>query len=420
MNEDILIIQLRDCFTAGYTFPQFCIDNNIKKPLFVAVDERRADFIWEIFVQFKYDKRITPKFTLLNGKTPSFNFSTGGILPEMKFQSPAKINFNEYDAIIVLNAIRLKTNIPQIIYLDQLTGYFITRTYAEIPLLNFLQRHPKVKLIVTNFPDQPKIDDENFNQQLLSLKDLKEKIKSNKGDDIPTLFDKLGYNNKEAFDLMSVPLLTTNLDGSTYMEDDSNPLVGIKNNQRMTADQPENYINKIYFIGACHQYGINAPFDKTIASYLQKMLNEKNLYYRVENPSQRYFNRQQDLFYNLLKLAPKPDDIILIYLSNFRPVHLPFFDISNALDGYDYRDIWVVQRHVNENGYRILAEKYFQFLVQNNFFKNVNFKYSAPPCRRTATVFRVKIPRRLQEFSTAKNWMLINKNFVKSVSKSAA
>ena len=55
MNEDILIIQLRDCFTAGYTFPQFCVDNNIKKPLFVAIDERRADFIWEIFVQFKYE-----------------------------------------------------------------------------------------------------------------------------------------------------------------------------------------------------------------------------------------------------------------------------------------------------------------------------------------------------------------------------
>jgi len=45
MNEDLFIIRLRDCFTAVYTFPQFCIDNNIKKPLFVALDERRADFL---------------------------------------------------------------------------------------------------------------------------------------------------------------------------------------------------------------------------------------------------------------------------------------------------------------------------------------------------------------------------------------
>ena len=35
MDEQFLI-QLRDCFTGGYTFPQFCIDNDIKKPLFVA------------------------------------------------------------------------------------------------------------------------------------------------------------------------------------------------------------------------------------------------------------------------------------------------------------------------------------------------------------------------------------------------
>ena len=420
MNEDILIIQLRDCFTAGYTFPQFCVDNNIKKPLFIAIDERRADFIWEIFVQFKYDKRINPKFTLLNGKTPSFNFSVASVLSEMKFENPAETNFNEYDAIIVLNAIRLNANIPQIIYLDQLKDYFIKRTYAEIPLAHFLQRHPKVKLIVTNFPNQPKINDENFNQQLLSLAALKDKIQSNEGDDIPTLFDKLGYNNKEAFDLMSVPLLTTNLDGSTYMKDDSNPLVGIKNNQRMTAYQPENYVNKIYFIGTCHQYGINAPFDKTIASYLQKMLNEKNWHYRVENPSQRYFSRYQDLFYNLVKLAPKPDDIIFVYVSNLRPVHLPFFDVSHSFDGYCYKDLWVSQAHTNEIGYQILAEKYFQLLVQNNFFKNVNFKYSTPPLALIVTVFRMKILLLQLNFLTWKNWTLINKTFVKSGLKSVA
>ena len=75
MNDDLFIIQLRDCFTAGYTFPQFCIDNGIKKPLFVAVNERRADFLWEIYIQFKYDKRITPNFCLLDGKINKIDFS---------------------------------------------------------------------------------------------------------------------------------------------------------------------------------------------------------------------------------------------------------------------------------------------------------------------------------------------------------
>ena len=379
MNEDLFIIRLRDCFTAGYTFPQFCIDNNIKKPLFVALDERRADFLWEIFVQFKFDKRITPRFTLLNNKVGSLNFSVVDNLPELNFERVNDVNLNDFDAVIVLNAIRLNTKFPRIIYLDQLTDYFIRRTYEEIPLLHFMQRHPRVKLIVTNFPRQPKIDDENFKRQLLSIKDTKDKITSNEGVEVPTLFDKLGYNNAEAFDLMSVPLLTSNLDGSTKMEDDENPLIGIKNNQRMTADQPENFVNTIYFVGTCHHYGINAPFDKTIASYLQRMLNEKNLPYRVENPSQRYFSRQQDLFYNLVKLAPKPDDIIFVYVANLHPINLPFFDVSNAFDGCDYRKLWTNDGHSNELGYKILAEHFFQFLTQNNFFKDVKFNYPPPP-----------------------------------------
>ena len=407
MNEDLFIIRLRDCFTAGYTLPQFCVDNGIKKPLFVAIDERRADFLWEIFVQFKYDKRITPKFTLLNEKVGTLNFSVAGILSELTFERFSDSNLSEYDKIVFLIAGRINAPIPNAIYIDQLTDYFITRTYAEIPLLHFLQRHPQVKLIVTNFPSQPKIEDEEFKKNFYGLDYLRKITKSNNGVHIANPFDSLGYNNKEAYDLMSIPLLTTNLDGSTHMADDINPFVGIKNNQRITIDQPENYANKIYFVGTCHQYGINAPFYKTIPSYLQKMLNEKNLPYRLENPSQRYYGRQQDLFYNIVKLAPKPNDIIFVYVANLRPIQLPFFDVSNAFDGYDYRKIWVVDGHSNEVGYKILAEKYFQFLVENNFFKNTKIEYPTPPPHRIVTAFRKKILRLRQNFSTLKNWKRI-------------
>lgn len=35
-TDETYIIRLRDCFTGGYTLPQFCLDNGIQKPLFVA------------------------------------------------------------------------------------------------------------------------------------------------------------------------------------------------------------------------------------------------------------------------------------------------------------------------------------------------------------------------------------------------
>ena len=45
MNDERLLIQLRDCFTGGYTLPQFCIDNKIKRPLFFA-EGKIWQFLW--------------------------------------------------------------------------------------------------------------------------------------------------------------------------------------------------------------------------------------------------------------------------------------------------------------------------------------------------------------------------------------
>ena len=44
--DDELFIKLRDCFTAGYTLPQYCLDNDIKRPLIVA-EEKHELFVWE-------------------------------------------------------------------------------------------------------------------------------------------------------------------------------------------------------------------------------------------------------------------------------------------------------------------------------------------------------------------------------------
>ena len=52
-------IQLRDCFYASYSMPQYCIDSGIKNPMIASYD---PECLWELYVQFRYDKRIMPKF----------------------------------------------------------------------------------------------------------------------------------------------------------------------------------------------------------------------------------------------------------------------------------------------------------------------------------------------------------------------
>jgi len=50
MRDTTRLVVLRDCFTAGYIFPQYCIDNEIKNPLFVG-EKKFLNFMWEIYVQ---------------------------------------------------------------------------------------------------------------------------------------------------------------------------------------------------------------------------------------------------------------------------------------------------------------------------------------------------------------------------------
>ena len=383
MEAEVFFIRLRDCFNAGYTMPQFCVDNDIKKPLFIASDANRESFLWELHAQFKYDLRIHASFALLNGKIPAFSFSSNGILAvenTLELKNISEISLEDFDTVIMLAPIKIHSKF-RIICLDELTNYFISRTYAEIPLLHFLQCHPGVKLILTNFPHPGDYKGGiEFNNSLEDIKDIREKLKSDTSGNVKTAFDKFGYTNAEVKEMTDSWTSTTNFDNSVSLNDNDYPLVNIKNGKRATAYQPENYKNKIYIFGASHHLGAGAPFNKTIASYLQKMLTENNLPYRVENESQYVYGKFQHIFYNLNKIQFVSGDIIFMWLANLRVNKIPFFDISRAFDSpHNYKEIFAFKDHANEIGFEIVAKHFFHLLIQNNFFQNVDFKYPAPP-----------------------------------------
>ena len=389
MNDEYLLIQLRDCFTGSYTLPQFCIDNGIKKPLFVA-EAKFVTFLWEIYVQFRYDKRMLAQFSLLDAPTGEIKFSDIGVVGTLKYENISEINLADFDAIICLTTQRIFSG--NVIYLDMLRGYFIRKTYVEIPFLHFLQRHPKVKAFLTILPNNiyRYKGYEEFAKTIMNLEEITAQIKQNPEGKFTTPLDKFGYTNAQVLEIASTPDVRTNPDGTTVMEDtDDNSLQRIKNGKRVTAYQPTHFRNRIYFVGPCHYLGVYAPFDKTIESYLQQLLNENNLPYRVENEGQGYFFRYQDIFYNLNKLELAPGDIIFVWIDNLTANNLPAFNLSDAFDPpHDYKEIFVNVWHMNELGYKILAEKFFIFLTQNNFFRDVDFNYPTPPRVVIATAFR--------------------------------
>ena len=375
------LIQLRDCFQSGYTLPQYCLDNGIERPLIVA-RQRYANFLWEIHVQFRLDKQLKVQFCLLNSPETIIDFSVRATFPKLKTKAYSDELVDECDKIIFLSKDREKLKTDKTIYLDELRDEFIRKAYCEIPLLNFLQRYPQVKLFVTNFPHISRYEDgSKFNKKLKSLEEMKILFAKNKDNPVETPLDKFGYTNQEVYDLMCAPKIINNIYGTVLLKDTSEDSVqGIVGGKRRTVNQPEKFQNRIWMVGSCHQYGINAPYDKTIESYLQGMLNEAKLPWRVENEGQHYFNRRQDLFYNLNALDPAPGDIIFVWVNDRPTVSVPFFDVSDVFDPpIDYKEIFTVKGHGNEIGYKLLAEKTFKFLTEHNFFRDEKFTYPAPP-----------------------------------------
>ena len=361
--EEVIFIQLRDCFTAGYTLPQYCIDNGIKKPLFVS-KKRFELFLWEIHVQFSHDKRIKPDFICIDDiddKEISIRLSPGTLFDELNIQNFHKLISSEpvnYDKIFVFSIQKIGLHSDKIIYLDELAMYFIRHVYMEIPALHFLQRNPKIKFFFTNFTVlYPSLNNTAHENKILAdkitLSEILDRLKKDPNGTLTTPYAELGYSRQNLIDMLSIAETKINPDGSSTLADDNNPLINVKNGRRVVPNQPEHFQNRIYFMGGCSHFGTGAPFDKTIPAYLQQMLNENNLPYRVENVSQFFTYRYQDIFYNLNDLPLKAGDIIFVFFDNMLSNILPSFDVSSVfVRPHNYGEIFADSCHVTERGYK--------------------------------------------------------------------
>ena len=377
-------LRLRYAFAAGYSMPQFCVDNNIAKPLFVLSKEAEY-FLRELYAQFHYDGRLTAQFSFSDAdeKISKLKLYLGGGLfrPHVSVKHVSAVKVDDFDKIILLTKKDPRIAADKIIRFADAERFFVQRAFVDIPVLNFLQRRPDVKLVVTNFPVVQNLrGGKEFNAQLQPAADIIKALRA--GVALKTPLDKFGYSPEQILELVEGSAVKKNLDGTTALVDDNCLLRRIQDGRRATAHQPEKYLNTVYFFGSCHHYGINAPFDKTIESYLQLMLNEHGLPYRIENCSQHFAGRYEDIFRNLNALNPAPGDIVFLWVANLRANNdaVPFCDVSNAFDPpVDFRDIYCRQYHVNQLGYKILAEKYFDYLTANNFFRDVELEYPPPP-----------------------------------------
>ena len=61
----------------------------------------------------------------------------------------------------------------------------------------------------------------------------------------------------------------------------------------------------------------------------------------------------------------------------YRNRGIPFFNINHIFDRpHDYGEVFADNCHINERGNKVVAEKLYEYIKENNFFKD--YKYNIP------------------------------------------
>ena len=388
--DEIKIQKMRDCFYAGYTIADYCKELNYKYPLLISYSD---SFLWELRTQFTYSKhKIVPDFRLINEES-TVNYTVASTMNAMHIKKlDENIDFDKYDVVLIFTTNRLNVPLNKAVYFDNLLNQFINKTYAERPIRHYINTHPGTRIIVSNAPNINKKDMSELEKWMIgnSAHTIKGRIIQNRTEmPIKTSLDHLGYTNKEVLEMLSMPPAHTDERGCTHFtqqNEENNKLLQIKDGKRKTIEPQGQYKNTIYCMGTCTYVGYGAPWDRTFESYLQTILNNNHLPYKVENESQYYAGRYQDIFYNLHHIDAKPGDIVLICIQDLQVEDVPFFDTSSIFNRpHQYGEVFLDEHHINEQGYKILAEHFFNYLKENNYLlegdvHQPTYNISTPPC----------------------------------------
>lgn len=240
----------------------------------------------------------------------------------------------------------------------------------------YMTDHPGVSIISFNCPSFP--PDEYLTPRERFIKEnhvVLGTILNNRDKPVFTLsqyFDADGIA-----EVLKVPESYHDMYGVRRFVDVSGKHVNIANGHRVTAYQPERTadetIRYIYLVGGCQTYGVGTDDSRTIASYLQALLNT-NL------PEQKFVvenygyclaetdGRGDERLAILQSLPVKPNDIVLCD----DRYDFPLIDSSKtAMKPRDF-DAFTDKNHPAPGGYRLVAEKIFEDLMKMGILNKAN------------------------------------------------
>lgn len=311
-------------------------------------------------------KILSPGFDSFEGRAGLSGITINGI----EYSTDTRgLSFIVYD--------KVTKNVLDSVSFDTYEDFSDTReSYRYEGLKRYIDAHPGVNVIVYNVPKFP-VENLTADEKFIIDNGITTSI-------VEENFEQLDFGLKHYYDneilrnVLGHREVYCDIDGNWRFEDKQNKYMNIIGGHRATAYQPESFERKIYVYGVCHTFGYAVTDECTIPSQLQKLFNEKAPQYKVIVQNFGYtFARiisDPDKDLKIINSLPvNPGDIILFYsYSDYPDNDIPKIDtrsISHELHDFE---IFFDYMHFTPDGYRAIAEKLFDGLMNTGIFDNVN------------------------------------------------
>ncbi len=232
----------------------------------------------------------------------------------------------------------------------------------------FKARHPGVVFLSPVYPSFPEKDLSANEKFIVENKITFGAIKAN-AETMKTALNEFIETPEGIREVLSTPTAYIGTDGARHLCDCSGRYLNVANGHRSTVNQPAAAKRTIYTVGGCGILGIGVRDAGTLASKLQKILNEQapEQGFIVENYG--FFldgtNVDEELTAELNSLPLKAGDIVVGYGDGIRTGSAELFNRPHR-----YGELFFDTAHYTETCYQLVAGQIFETLRAHHFFRD--------------------------------------------------
>lgn len=369
-NSEILLHNAMLLATVGGSAFDYLIDKGIKR-VTIYGDDLLVSYLYEqaYYKDFEIVDIIGPRKKQLDIRFPRVG--------KIDINPISDIDLNTYSVPVIIadtaypkELLNYKNNGNIALGMGELCLYSHYKRLLFDPILSYAKNYPSLKLSVFSSPSVYKIKNPSELEQDIR----KNHPNHNRLQVSQEVFEKNGFD-AEYIKEVTAPI-NVKKGRIDKLVDKTGKYVNVVNGYRLTTDTPTDYSNTVYMFGNSICYGFGAGDSETIASVMQREINEhwQELgKYSVLNCANGGGLNAKQMMQSINYHMPQNGDVIVIAMSDMtellQEIYEDRFIWCNGKDVLDrphsYGEIYFDINHVNAKGQEICGKYLAEILFQN-------------------------------------------------------